>query len=91
MAKMRKAYTEFNKGLYEAKTELAPDDALVVAQNAIPGEDGGIAKCKGTVRFINFPEETRAPRYVVSDHDPALAFFGDSTGLATVYHIDFCL
>lgn len=90
MAKMRKAYTDFNKGLYEAKTELAPDDALVVAQNAIPGEDGGIAKCKGTVRFINFPEETSAPRYVVSDHDPALVFFGASIGLATaVYQITF--
>ena len=87
MAKMRKAYTEFNKGLYEAKTELAPDDALVVAQNAIPGEDGGIAKCKGTVRFIDFPEETGAPGYVVSDHAPALAFFSKGNELATVYHI----
>lgn len=88
MAKIRKAYTDFSKGLYEAKTELAPDDALFVAQNAIPGEDGGIAKCKGTVRFINFPEETRAPSYVVSDHYPALAFFSKSTEGATVYHID---
>lgn len=94
MAKMRKAYTEFNKGLYEAKTELAPDDALVVAQNAIPGEDGGIAKCKGTVRFINFPEETGAPSYVVSDNRPALAFFykgrnSEGNEIATVYSITF--
>jgi len=89
MAKMRKAYTEFNKGLYEAKTELAPDDALVVAQNAIPGEDGGIAKCKGTVRCINFPEETSAPDYVVSDDQSALAFFSKGNELATVYRIGF--
>jgi len=92
MAKMRKAYTEFNKGLYEAKTELAPDDALVVAQNAIPGEDGGIAKCKGTVRFFNFSEETSYPDYVVSDTRHPLVFFSKGNvldELATVYSIVF--